>query len=68
MFIDDLKGFQKEVSATALAKSQSQPNLIIKQEIKVEPIIHSGETKGKKRPKVEINDKIIPNVKKNKSL
>ena len=76
MFIDDLKGFQKEKSNSLLVKSESQPNLLanIKRELKEEPIIHEEEVdgdekkKGKKRPNATGTDKLLKNLKKKKSI
>ena len=73
MFIDDLKGFQKETSEKSMSKSVSQPNLVVKQEIKVDTLAACGEeipvettTITKKRLKTEPESPRV--VKKKKSL
>ena len=75
MFIDDLKGFQKEKSDSRLVKSESQPNLLsnIKREVKEEPIVpeeyvdvDEDNRKGKKRPNLTETDNVVKKMKKKK--
>jgi hypothetical protein len=76
MFIDDLKGFQKEKSNSLLVKCESQPNLLtnLKKEPIEEPIIKEERVdehdnrKGKKRPNITGVDKLPKNFKKKKSI
>ena len=68
MFIDDLKGFQKEKSDSLLLKSQSQSNILanVKKEPKEEPLIGEESTCTKKRPNTTSCQNLVK--KKKKSL